>query len=98
MAGGAGPRCTSERVSTSSFDSSACKTVVIVAITTSLRRAEAPGNVSLPRRTAGLTAESVVNVSQLATIDKEMLTARLGVMPASLMAEVDAGLRLVLDI
>ena len=80
------------------FNASRIDTVIVAVITTNLRRADAPGNVRLPRRIAGLAAESVVNVSQIATIDKDLLTRRGGVLSAGLMSEIDAGVRLVLDV
>lgn len=53
-------------------------TVVCVPLTSNLRRAEAPGNVVLGARLTGLSKESVANVSQILTMDKELLTGRVG--------------------
>ena len=85
-------------VQADAFNASRIDTVLVAVITSNLRLADPPGNVRVPRRTAGLLSESVVNVSQVATIDKELLVKRVGRMPPSLMAEIDAGLRLVLGI
>lgn len=85
-------------VSADSFNRSALQTVVVAAITTSQRHARRPGNVILPAGTAGLDRESVVNVSQLATIDREQLVERLGAVGGGFMRQVDAGLRLLLDL
>ena len=85
-------------VQADAFNASRIDTVLVAIVTTNLRLADPPGNVRVPRGTAGLPSESVVNVSQVATIDKELLVKRIGRMPPSLMAEIDAGLRLVLDI
>ena len=85
-------------VQADAFNASRIDTVLVAVITSNLRLADPPGNVRLPRRTVGLLSESVVNVSQVATIDRELLVKRLGRMPPSLMAEINAGLRLVLDI
>jgi mRNA interferase MazF len=85
-------------VQADSFNASRIDTVLVAVITTNLRMAEAPGNVRIPRRTAGMVTESVVNVSQVATIDKDVLVKRAGHVPTSLMAEIDAGLRLVLEL
>lgn len=85
-------------VQADTFNASRIATTVVAVITPNLRRADAPGNVRIPRRTAGLAAESVVNVSQVVTMDKDLLARRSGRLPASLMAEVDAGMRLVLDL
>jgi len=55
-----------------------------------------PGNVHLPARSTGLPKNSVANVSQLITIDKSLLTARVGKLPASKLDLVFAGIELVL--
>ena len=53
-----------------SFNRSRLRTVVAVALTTNMRRLDAPGNVLLPARHTGLGRDSVANVSQLTAIDK----------------------------
>ena len=67
-------------------------------LTGSLRLADAPGNVLLRRRGTGLKQDSVVNVTQLFALDKEMLTDRIGRIGADLMRSVDDGLRLSLTL
>ena len=78
------------------FNSSAIQTVVVVAITSTLRLAQAPGNVLCRPRDTGLAKPSVVNVSQVATIDKRALLERIGVLGAGLLRQVEEGVRLVL--
>lgn len=78
------------------FTQSRISTVIVVAITSNLRLAEAPGNVLLPQAASGLPKDSVVNVSQVLTIDKTFLGERITTLPSFLMAEVDEGLRSVL--
>jgi mRNA interferase MazF len=85
-------------VSADSFNRSAIQTVLVAAITTSLRLARRPGNVILPAGTGGLDRESIVNVSQVATIDRDQLAERVGALGTGFMRQVDAGLRLVLDL
>ncbi|HXM58172.1 MAG TPA: type II toxin-antitoxin system PemK/MazF family toxin [Candidatus Dormibacteraeota bacterium] len=85
-------------VSADSFNRSAIQTVIVAAITTSPRLARRPGNVILPTGVGGLDRESVVNVSQLATVDKEQLIERLGLLGIGFMRQVDAGLSLVLGV
>jgi mRNA interferase MazF len=67
-------------------------------ITSNLRLASAPGNVLCRKRQTGLPRESVINVSQTATVNKTRLTERIGILPPTLMQEVEAGLRLVLGL
>lgn len=78
------------------FTQSRIRTVIVVIITSNLELANAPGNILLPREATGLPRDSVVNVSQILTVDKSFLTERVGALPVSLQEEVDEGLRLVL--
>lgn len=81
-----------------SFNQSRIQTVVIAAITSNLTRAQAPGNVLLPQRSSGLPRDSVINVSQLMTLDRSFLTTQIGRVPPRVQALVDEGLRLVLEL
>jgi len=85
-------------VQADSFNMSRIQTVVVVAITTNLKVADAPGNVLLPARSSGLSRDSVVNVSQLLTLDREFLTEHGGTLPPRLERLVDEGLRMVLHL
>lgn len=85
-------------VSANGFNESRISTVIAAVITSNLRLADAPGNVQLPARGLGLARPSVVNVSQIITVDKSLLTQRIGKLPPRLLAEVDDGLRLVLSL
>jgi mRNA interferase MazF len=85
-------------VSADSFNRSRIQTVLAAVVTTNLKLAAAPGNQRLPAGTAGLKQASVVNVSQLITVDKGFLQSRVGRVPAPAMRGVDTGLRLVLGL
>ena len=78
------------------FTRSRIQTVVVVAITSNTRLSAAPGNVTIGKRETGLLRESVVNVSQLLTLDKRILTDKAGKLSAAKVREVQDGLRLVL--
>ncbi len=67
-------------------------------ITSNLALADAPGNVRIARVDSGLSKPSVVNVSQVLTIDKVLLTARIRALSSAIMIRIDNGLRLVLDL
>lgn len=77
---------------------SALSTVMVVPLTTNLRRAEAIGNVSLARSETGLARESVALVCQVMTLDKTFLDAPVRRLPARLMRSIDVGLRLALSL
>ena len=79
-----------------SFNSSRIGTVVVAVITSNLHLAEAPGNVRLTQQQSNLTRESVVNVSQVITLDRGFLTEKVGQLVQAQMYKVDAGLRLAL--
>jgi mRNA interferase MazF len=85
-------------VSADAFNLSRIKTVTVVAITSNLRLAAAPGNVALPAATAGLDRDSVINVSQVVTLAKSDLSKRAGEVDGSKMEQVEAGLRLALGL
>jgi len=80
------------------FTDSRIRTVIVVVITSNLHLANAPGNILLRRRESKLAKDSVVNVSQVLTINKSFLTERAGRVSPRKAAEVDAGLRLVLSL
>jgi mRNA interferase MazF len=71
-------------------------TVVCVPLTSNLKWAVAPGNVHLPARLTGLPKESVANVSQIVSVDKDLLTARVGKLPRSKLELVLSGIDTVL--
>mgnify|MGYP001190429957 CR=1 FL=1 len=78
------------------FNASRIATVIVATITSNLALAEAPGNVRITRSDSGLPQPSVVNVSQLITLDRSILTTRVKTLPGALMDKVDGGLKLVL--
>jgi mRNA interferase MazF len=85
-------------VSSNRFNRSRLATVLIAAVTSNMRLADAPGNVSLSAEETGLSRPSVVNVTQLLTIDRQLLQARIGALSGTRLRAVDHGLRLVLDL
>ena len=80
------------------FNESRIRTVIVAVITSNLRLAEAPGNVRCRRGETRLPRDSVVNVSQLITVDKSLLTERVAVLPTGIFRQVEDGLRLVLSL
>jgi mRNA interferase MazF len=83
-------------VQSNDFNESAISTSICAAITSNMRLADAPGNVRVTRRVSGLPHDSVINVSQLITLDKQILTENVGRLPAQSMRDVEAGIKLVL--
>ena len=79
------------------FNRSRVQTVVVAAITSNLRLAGAPGNVSLRKGEAGLSKRSVVNVAQLIAVDRDLIPSRSGTLSPRRLAEVWSGVRLLLE-
>ena len=80
------------------FNRSQLPTVVALVLTSNLKLAKAPGNLVIAARDSGLPAESVANVSQIATVDRSMLSRRAGRLSSAIMSEIDRGIRLVLGL
>jgi len=78
------------------FNESRISTVIVAVITSNLALAEAPGNVRLSKSESGLPKASVVNVSQVVTVDKRVLTEKVKALPGAVVQKVDDGLRLAL--
>ena len=80
------------------FNRSTLQTTIAVVLTSNLRLADAPGNVRLTARETGLPKDSVANVSQVITIDRQVLTECVGTLPDRHLRRVEDGLRLVLGL
>lgn len=83
-------------VQADAFNRSRLQTTIAVVLTSNLRLIDAPGNVLVPKHISGLPKDSVANVSQLVTLDRDFLAERAGKVPPRLLAAIDAGLKLVL--
>jgi mRNA interferase MazF len=85
-------------IQANSFNRSRIQTVIVAVISSNLRLAEAPGNILLRKRDSDLQLDSVINISQLVTLDRTFLTEAVGKIPGGVMSQVDAGLRVVLEL
>ena len=85
-------------IQSNEFNKSKINTVIAAVITSNLHLSEAPGNVLIPSKKSRLPKKSVVNVSQLITIDKSFLIERVHNLPDTTMNKIDDGIRLVLKI
>ena len=79
------------------FNVSRIRTVVVCELTSNLQRAEAPGNVLLRKGEGGLDRASVVNVSQIYTVDRADLAEKIGELSQDRIREISVGLKLLLD-
>jgi mRNA interferase MazF len=85
-------------VQADSFNRSKLRTVIAAVITSNLDLAVAPGNIPLTRRQSRLPKESVINISQLVTLDRSFLVKKVARLSPRELAKLDAGLRLALAI
>jgi mRNA interferase MazF len=79
------------------FNRSRINTVVVCALTSNLKRAQAPGNVLLENGEANLPRQSVVNVSQIFTVDKRDLVEKIGTLSRQRVRQILDGIRLLTE-
>ena len=79
------------------LNSSQIRTVIVCALTSNLRRAKAMGNILLKLGEGNLDRESVVNVSQIFTVDKALLTEKIGILSKERIRQILAGLAIVTE-
>lgn len=70
--------------------------MVCVPLTSNLKYAEAPGNVLLSARAAGLPKDSVANPTQIVSLDKELLTERIAKLSKNALASILSGIDVIL--
>ena len=80
------------------FNDSRISTVIVAVVTSNLSLEDAPGNVRVGKTDSGLSRPSVVNVSQIITLDRSLLTQRLRSLSADAQRKVDEGIRQVLGV
>jgi mRNA interferase MazF len=85
-------------ISSDGFNRSNIQTVIVAVVTSNLRLADAPGNIRISKRDSRLSKASVINVSQLLTLDKGYLARRVGRLSEAKLAELEHGLRMVLEL
>ncbi len=78
------------------FNKSRISTVVVCSLTSNLQRAESPGNVLLKKGEGNLAKASVVNITQVFTVDKRDLTEKIGSLSAARLAQVLEGIGLLI--
>jgi mRNA interferase MazF len=79
------------------FNRSRINTVIVCVITSNLKRAQAPGNVLLKEGEANLSKQSVVNVSQIFTVDKTDLVEKIGALSHKRVRQIIDGARLLIE-
>lgn len=85
-------------IQSDAFNRSKINTIICTVITSNMKLANAPGNVLLPKGVSNLPKESVINVSQIITIDKSFLTECVGAVSKGCLRKVEDGIKLILDL
>ncbi len=79
------------------FNHSRINTVVVCALTSNLKRGKAPGNITLKQGEANIPKKSVVNITQIFTVNKSDLSEKIGILSKKRFTEVLRGLNLLLE-
>ena len=82
-------------IQNNAFNFSNINTVVLCALTTNLKRASCPGNTLLKKKEAGLPKKSVVNITQITTVNKSDLKEKIGQLSKSRVKEIIEGLEIL---
>ena len=79
------------------FNSSKINTVVVCALTSNIRRASSPGNVLLKKGEANLPKASVINITQIITLNKLELEEKIGTLSPKRIEEINNGIKLLIE-
>ncbi|MFC1886866.1 type II toxin-antitoxin system PemK/MazF family toxin [Thermodesulfobacteriota bacterium] len=85
-------------IQSDALNESNLNTVVMLAITSTLKFGELPGNVMLRKGEANMPRKCVINVTQIKSVDKMSLMEKIGTLSDRKMEEVIQGVKLVMDI
>ena len=79
------------------FNASRINTIVVCSLTSNLKRAKVPGNVLLNKGEANLPKKSVVNISQIFTVNKTDLVEKIGQLSDKRITEIIEGIKLLTE-
>jgi mRNA interferase MazF len=85
-------------IQSNAVNDSKINTVIMLAITSTLRYGDLPGNVTLGKGEANMPKRCVINVSQIKSVDKKSLREQIGTLSSDKLAAVEDGIRLILDL
>jgi len=85
-------------VQSNSFNNTKIESIIVAIVTTNLRLADMPGNIRLTKEVSGLDKESVVNITQLFTVDRKDCIQLIGILPNKKIEQINQGLSLVLSL
>jgi len=85
-------------IQSNDFNKSDINTTICIAITSNIKLAKAPGNIILLKENSKLNKDSVINISQIITVDKIFLTKKITKLSYSMMKKIETGLKLLFEI
>ncbi len=80
------------------YTASTIRTIIVAVISSNLNLARAPGNILLPSSESKLSKDSVINVSQIITVDKSYLSSYVGALKAKTLTVLNASLKTILEL
>jgi mRNA interferase MazF len=80
------------------INDSKINTVIMLAITSTMKYGDLPGNVTMRKGEANVPKRCVINVSQIKSVDKKSIGEKIGTLSKEKMATVEEGVRLILDL
>ena len=85
-------------IQNNALNDSRLNTVIVLAVTSTLKYGELPGNVSLKKGEANMPKACVINVTQIKSVDKRSINEKIGTLSKGKMSEVIEGMKLVMSI
>ena len=85
-------------IQNNALNDSKLNTVIVIAITSTMRFGDLPGNVTLKKGEANMPKSCVINVTQIKSVDKGSLVETIGSLSNQKMEEVIDGMKLVMDL
>ena len=85
-------------IQSNAVNDSKINTVIMLAITSTLKYGDLPGNVTLRKGEANIPKRCVINVSQIKSVDKNSIKEKIGSLAKDKMATVEEGIRLIFDL
>ncbi len=79
------------------FNRSKINTVVLCALTSNLKRAQAPGNVLLKKGEGNLKKDCVANITQMVTINKSDLVDKIGTLSPARIRQISDGVKILME-
>ena len=80
------------------FNHTRIRTTICAVLTSNLDLLQAPGNILIETTASGLPKDSVLNISQIYTVDKQSVEEKIGRLPEKYFPRIDASIRLILDV